>query len=140
MAVHNSIKASERRIDKRRKTLKAGQIAMNNMCSVIECTIADISQTGARLEIPYGVEIPGTFSVSGGERVFRECAVVWRTNTQMGVRFLDTETGGKAIDRGDLVSMTADTRRALLERIDTIQYQLDAIRADLLAPSDGKAG
>lgn len=135
----------ERRGSRRHRTLKAGQIALNNMCSVVDCTIADVSEAGVRLEVPYGVDIPDAFAVTSGDGGYRECAVVWRTNTRIGVRFINADAGSGCVGAGaaagrtkaapvvdtDLVSLSAEMRRALLDRIDTIQCQLNAIRDEL---------
>lgn len=128
----------ERRASRRHKTLKAGRIALNNMCSVVDCTIADVSEAGVRLEVPYGVDIPDAFAVTSGDGGYRECAVVWRTNTRIGVRFITPDAGagtGRATPPAetDLVSLSAEVRQALLDRIDTIQQQLNAIRKELSA-------
>ena len=53
------------------------------------CTLADISQTGARLNIAQGSELPAEFTlVLGGAQ--RKCRMVWRNDKQIGVRFLPT--------------------------------------------------
>lgn len=149
MTAREDAGVGERRKTRRHRTLKSGRIALNNMCSVVDCTIADVSDAGVRLEVPYGVDIPDTFAVTGGGGGYRECAVVWRTNTRMGVRFISgdgsaTVAGGAGTGRTptapdapqpetDLVSLSAEMRRALLDRIDTIQLQLNAIRNELSA-------
>ncbi|MBK8907660.1 MAG: PilZ domain-containing protein [Rhodospirillales bacterium] len=138
MTTNDSAGVGERRASRRHKTLKAGRIALNNMCSVVDCTIADVSEAGVRLEVPYGVDIPDAFAVTGGDGGYRECAVVWRTNTRIGVRFIDADAGvgaGRATTpaESDLVSLSSEVRRALLDRIDAIQHQLNAIREELRA-------
>jgi hypothetical protein len=52
------------------------------------CIIVDISDLGARLEVPPGSEIPDEFFLSIGDAtVRRQCRVVWRSTVGIGVRF-----------------------------------------------------
>lgn len=52
------------------------------------CTVADISQTGARLHVADMKLLPKEFDLSLSEDIMRKCRVVWRTKTQAGVEFL----------------------------------------------------
>lgn len=55
----------------------------------VGCMLSDISDTGARLEVPYPDKVPDRFRLwltqSGTAR--RTCEVVWRKAHQMGVKF-----------------------------------------------------
>ena len=55
----------------------------------VRCMLSDISDTGARLDVPYPDKVPERFRLwltsSGTAR--RTCQVVWRKTHQMGVRF-----------------------------------------------------
>jgi hypothetical protein len=66
-----------------------------------ECTIIDISETGARLFVA-DVELPIEFSLLiFGDTIHREeCRIVWRLGGEVGVSFI---TQKLAEDRADLV-------------------------------------
>jgi hypothetical protein len=55
----------------------------------VGCVLSDISDTGARLDVPYPDKVPDRFllwlTASGNAR--RTCQVVWRKARQMGVKF-----------------------------------------------------
>jgi len=54
-----------------------------------DCALSDISDTGARIDIENSDKLPNEFALwlasNGSAR--RNCRVVWRTATQVGVRF-----------------------------------------------------
>lgn len=55
----------------------------------LACALSDISETGARIDIDDSEKVPDRFELwlaaNGSAR--RICNVVWRTPTQIGVRF-----------------------------------------------------
>ncbi len=53
------------------------------------CTLSDISDTGARIDIETAEELPDHFTLllSGNGAPQRKCRVVWRQPTQIGVNF-----------------------------------------------------
>lgn len=53
------------------------------------CIVADISATGARLDIGEPDVVPETFTLylSGPRQPARHCRVVWRAEGQVGVEF-----------------------------------------------------
>jgi len=54
-----------------------------------ECTVRDVSATGAQLVAATNEELPKTLllSLSRDGRVRRYCQVVWRTDNRIGVHF-----------------------------------------------------
>ncbi|MHB1102377.1 MAG: PilZ domain-containing protein [Devosia sp.] len=78
---------ADNRAAPRRKTLKGGRIIFNAGRSTIDCTIRDLSSTGAKLQVNSVVGIPNTFdlSISGVDR--QPCKVVWRSLRELGVEF-----------------------------------------------------
>jgi hypothetical protein len=80
---------NEARIAPRRRTLKSGKVAYNDRHVTIECTLRDMSATGARLRVSGSVTAPDTFELliplDGLEA---NCQVVWRSGADLGVRFL----------------------------------------------------
>src|SRR6266705_2532978 len=54
------------------------------------CTMLDVSDGGARLQVERPAELPATLILvlSKGARTIRHCAVRWRSDTEIGVEFL----------------------------------------------------
>ena len=78
----------DKRSATRTKTMRIGKIIYNNLMSVTNCSIADLSDTGCRITIVTTVGIPNCFTlhiINGNLK--RECEVVWRKHGEMGVRF-----------------------------------------------------
>ncbi len=74
------------------------------------CAVADISETGARLDVDAPQEVPDRFvlflSRSGTPR--RLCRTVWRTANQVGVVFQRPGKGERAANKSDKSSVQAD--------------------------------
>jgi hypothetical protein len=76
----------ERRASPRARRLKAGKIVLNDGRSVFECSVRNVSATGACLLVGNGFLIPGDFELTlDGDT--RRCDVVWRRPDRMGVSF-----------------------------------------------------
>jgi PilZ domain len=70
----------------RHRVLKAATISFGG--GAISCTIRNLSDSGASLEVESPIGIPETFALvmdSGGRR----CRVIWRREKRIGVRFTD---------------------------------------------------
>lgn len=79
----------DNRTEVRRRALKGGQILFNERHSTISCTIKNMSEHGAKLEVASIVGIPDSFDLivgEGGEA--RPVRVAWRQSTSLGVEFL----------------------------------------------------
>ena len=76
----------ETRIAVRHRVLKAATIEFGGIA--IDCTIRNLSTTGALLELSSAVRIPAEFPlVVPGDGLHLPCAVAWRTEYRMGVHF-----------------------------------------------------
>lgn len=76
----------EHRIAPRRRLLKAGKISFGG--AVIDCTIRNLSETGAALEVISPVGIPERFTlVIEADHSHFSCRVVWRKEKRIGVHF-----------------------------------------------------
>jgi PilZ domain len=53
----------------------------------IECTVADLSQGGARLSLRPSRNLPNEFRLSIENGVKRLCKVVWKRGNEVGVAF-----------------------------------------------------
>jgi hypothetical protein len=80
----------EHRIATRHRVLKAGSIQFGG--GSIDCTVRNISDTGAALDVTSPLGIPAQFTlVTDGNHL--PCRVVWRKEKRIGVAF-EKETGG----------------------------------------------
>lgn len=81
--------ASDGRHTTRRRILMAGVIAYNDRRSTLACTVRDLSRTGAHLRVTASASVPYTFDLIIELDGFEvSCCVVWRTTTDVGVRFV----------------------------------------------------
>jgi PilZ domain len=77
----------ENRGASRRNIRRAGRISFAGESK--SCTVRNISATGAAIEVANLHETPDTFTlIMEMESAARPCTVVWRKETQMGVRFI----------------------------------------------------
>jgi hypothetical protein len=76
--------SDEHRIAPRHRVLKGARIEFGT--SVFDCTIRNLSDTGAALDVsPVGIPAEFTLVAEGGFR--RSCTVVWRKEKRIGVTF-----------------------------------------------------
>ncbi|MET3411145.1 PilZ domain-containing protein [Methylobacterium sp. 1030] len=79
----------DRRAAPRRRTLLEGHIELTGG-GVIDCTIRNMSDGGARLKVVSVIGVPDAFVLAygvGGRR--RPARVTWRQETELGVAFGD---------------------------------------------------
>jgi hypothetical protein len=70
----------------RHRVLKAGAIELGG--GAINCTVRNLSKTGAALDVPTPVGIPDDFTlVIASDELRFVCRVVWRRAGRIGVRF-----------------------------------------------------
>ena len=78
----------EHRRSPRQRVLKSGKIIYGGGSIVIDCTIRNLSATGARLQVPTSVAIPDRFEFAEAAADTRRAAtVMWRRGALMGIRF-----------------------------------------------------
>lgn len=71
----------------RQRVLKAGSIEFAG--GVIDCTVRNLSESGAALEVASPLGIPETFNLLvSGEPSPRRCRVAWRKDKRIGIAFL----------------------------------------------------
>jgi hypothetical protein len=77
----------EHRTSPRRRTLKAGTISFGGG-GAIDCTVRNLSENGAALEVISPVGIPERFTllVEADQRNL-PCRVIWRKEKRIGVQF-----------------------------------------------------
>ena len=77
----------EKRIARRNRVLKAGTIEFGGG-GAIDCTIRNLSETGAAIEVVSPLYIPDRFTLFvQTEKSKRPCRVVWREERKIGVTF-----------------------------------------------------
>ena len=76
----------DRRIAPRRRVLKSAFIVISDKAPKLECTVRNISDTGAALQVSTTIGIPARFDVIV-DGVRYHCRSVWRTDTKMGLAF-----------------------------------------------------
>jgi hypothetical protein len=81
---------SDHRRARRQRTLKSGRIVFNQKSSVFDCTVRNLSPTGACLHVPSSIGIPQVFElIIDSETEARPSWVIWRSETRIGVHFKD---------------------------------------------------
>jgi hypothetical protein len=91
--------SAESRVCPRRRVLKTGSIAFNHGGSVIDCTVKNLSLTGAGLQLVSSIGIPDHFVLVIEGRVKHRCRVAWRGPDRIGVMFLDQQSVGQPFGR-----------------------------------------
>jgi len=83
----------ERRHQTRSRTLKSAHILLNRHHSVIDCTVRNLSPSGACLNVESTLGIPETFDLMfDADKSIRTCHLVWHKEKQIGVEFDDAAT------------------------------------------------
>jgi len=86
------LKPSERRDNRRNRVIKGASILTGITNSEIECTVRNMTPTGAELKVPEGSRVPSEFllyvPVDG---IAYKTVVRWRNEQRMGVMFVGTE-------------------------------------------------
>ncbi|HKA81330.1 MAG TPA: PilZ domain-containing protein [Xanthobacteraceae bacterium] len=78
----------EQRRQTRARTLKSARILFNDHRSVIDCTVRNLSPTGACLNVASALGIPERFDVMfDADHTVRPCRMVWHKEKQLGVEF-----------------------------------------------------
>lgn len=77
----------ERRKSLRHRTLKGGKIVVNDGYSTFDCSVRNLSETGAKLLVAGIIGIPDHFILAMLDGRRFSCTVVWRTETEIGVQF-----------------------------------------------------
>jgi hypothetical protein len=76
----------EKRTSPRHRVLKAGTIEFGG--GIIDCTVRNVSKSGAALDVASPVGIPATFTLAiPGDGLHYACRVLWRKQSRIGVKF-----------------------------------------------------
>jgi hypothetical protein len=66
---------------------KGARIVFKGHEALIDCTVSNLSDRGARLKVESPIGIPDTFDLVLDNAPVRSCRVTWRKATQIGVEF-----------------------------------------------------
>ena len=84
------------RISERRRALLAGKIVWDDGAFTADCTVKDISESGARIQLGNRESIPNqVYFIERKSGAVHEAKVVWRHSPLFGLRFV------RQIDRSD---------------------------------------
>ena len=79
---------TERRTNDRQRVLKAAKIVWNKGSSVLDCTMRNISKSGAMVEVVNTLSVPDEFELRWDDNAQRQqCIVVWRKLSRLSVKF-----------------------------------------------------
>ena len=78
---------SERRLVPRQRVLRGARMVFNNASSTINCTLRNISDAGARLDVASVLGVPESFDLKLEGQPSRSCEVVWRSPEAIGIAF-----------------------------------------------------
>ena len=86
--------AAEKRSTSRKRIARNGKIVFPNFAAILDCTMRDVSDTGAKLIAVNAAAVPDKFAlVLITDQVMRDAKVVWRRGNEIGVEF-----EGEAVD------------------------------------------
>ncbi len=71
----------------RQRVLKGGRIVINDGFSTFQCTVRNLSDTGARLKVASIIGIPDAFQLAMDDGRKFACTVAWKTEFEIGVQF-----------------------------------------------------
>ena len=84
---------NERRRQSRRVLQAGGRLQTGDGSIVAACEVQDISEVGARLRVKSDRLVPDEFTLllSMDGAAHRQCRVVWRSGSDIGVKFSPTD-------------------------------------------------
>jgi hypothetical protein len=78
---------SERRKNFRSRVLKAAKFILEPS-SVIDCTVHNLTDAGARVRVSHSVDLPERLTMTfDAGRTLRSCRIVWRKPSEAGLEF-----------------------------------------------------
>ena len=119
-----------RKAERARAFLRA-RIVFNNMNSTIDCTIKNISVTGAKIELSNTITIPTEFDldIPARGRVYR-ARLMWRDSDAIGVAFEDTPAAAAEQDLSRIEKLDRENRK-LKQAVATLTKRLVDLGQDV---------
>lgn len=79
----------DHRNEQRHRMLKPGLIVFNNGYSTIECTVRNLSESGAQLKVASLIGIPDEFELKLKDAGTARAKIAWKRGNTIGIQFLD---------------------------------------------------
>ena len=79
----------EKRLSPRRHTMIVATIVFDGGRTRLDCVIRNLSDGGAKLEVPTVKNIPQSFDLMVPRHRPHHCRVAWRALKEIGVQFVD---------------------------------------------------
>ncbi len=81
----------ESRTGSRRRVLRSGKVVLRDGSASINCSIINLSETGARIRLPHDQLIPLRFNfINVTDGTLHEATIVWYKFPDVGLRFLNS--------------------------------------------------
>ena len=91
--------AAERRRNSRCRTTAPGLLATGDRAKPVECTIRDLSGTGARVALHSNRVVPRCVHlINVRDRIVYEATIEWRTSIELGLKFLKSRSLAELTD------------------------------------------
>jgi len=97
----------ERRVHDRRRTIKGAKVLFNDNAVVAECTVRDLSETGAKLTFKTLYPLPKRFRVLINELGIFDCEIIRVSGLDFGVKFLGLTTLSPSMAAAQTIGVTA---------------------------------
>jgi hypothetical protein len=81
--------SAQRRHTARHKTMLSGKLVFNDMSSVLDCFVRDLSETGARIKLAAPVQLPPIFILRFNDGRYHRCRIRRRSGLEIGVEFMN---------------------------------------------------
>lgn len=82
------MESPERRKTHRKRMLQGGKIVYGRSALLIDCTIRDLSDEGARLKVTNAHDVPDNIRLfNSGDNTVVDARVVWRSPREIGIVF-----------------------------------------------------
>lgn len=78
----------EKRLQPRRNTMIVATVVFDGGNSRVDCVIRNLSEGGAKIEVPAARIIPQTFDLLVPGHRPQHCRVAWRALRELGVQFV----------------------------------------------------
>jgi hypothetical protein len=88
-ATDATVDHAQRRHAVRQRTLIGAQVVFNDLMSTYNCTVRDLSATGARIKLNAPVQVPQAFMLRFSDGRIRQCKVRRRNALELGIEFLN---------------------------------------------------
>ena len=78
----------EKRLQPRRNTMIVATVVFDGGNSRVDCVIRNLSEGGAKIEVPSARAVPQTFDLLVPGHRPQHCRVAWRALRELGVQFM----------------------------------------------------